>query len=334
VTYRFCLLIAALLLVSSPWATPAAAHESRPAYLDIREMHPGRYEVLWKRPMKGDLAFGLSVHWPASCRDAAPGTARAVPGAVVERRLIDCGAGTLFGQRLAIDGLARTRTDVLVRVESLDGGVQTNLLKPATPSMVIEGPRPALAVSTDYLVLGVEHILLGIDHLLFVLGLTLIVRGATLLVTTITAFTVAHSMTLALATLGYVNIPQAPVEAVIALSILFLASELARQSQGEAGLTTRAPWLVAFAFGLLHGFGFAGALADVGLPQSDIPLALLTFNLGVEVGQLLFVAGVLGLLRIGRRLTAAPPRWLRTMPAYAIGSLASFWLIERVTAFG
>jgi hydrogenase/urease accessory protein HupE len=327
---RLCLTLAVLLLA----VTPGAAHESRPAYLDIRELQSGRYEVLWKRPARGELALGLSVRWPGSCNDAVPGSGARAPGALIERRLIDCGAGGLVGQRIVIDGLSGTLTDTLVRIAFGDGTVQTNLLKPAAPWVDVEGPRPALAVAAGYFGLGVEHLLGGIDHLLFVLGLTLIVRGAALLVKTITAFTVAHSLTLAIASLGFVNVPQAPVEAVIALSILFLASELARQNRGESGLTARAPWLVAFAFGLLHGFGFAGALAEVGLPPADIPLALLTFNLGVEAGQLAFVAAVLGLLWLGRRAIAVPPRWLREVPAYAIGSLATFWLIGRVAAFG
>jgi hydrogenase/urease accessory protein HupE len=197
------------------------------------------------------------------------------------------------------------------------------------------GSASLAATASRFATLGIEHILLGIDHLLFVLGLVLIVQSAKLLVQTITAFTIAHSITLAVATLGFVHVPGAPVEAVIALSILFLASELTRQRRGESGLTARYPWLVAFSFGLLHGFGFAGALAEVGLPERDITLALLVFNLGVEAGQLLFVAGVLALLWLGRRvIVSPPPRWLQDAPAYAIGSLAAFWLIQRVAAFG
>lgn len=327
---RICHAIVALMLL----AASAAAHESRPAYLDIREIQTGQYDVLWKRPMRGDLALGLSVRWPDPCRLATPGTAQIVPGAMVERHLIHCSPSSLRDRRIAIEGLAGTYTDVLVRIDLGDGGVQTNLVKPATPWIDVEGPRPKLAVAGEYFHLGVEHILLGFDHLLFVLGLTLIVRGTALLLKTITAFTIAHSITLAASTLGLASVPQAPVEAVIALSILFLASELARQNRGETGLTAQAPWLVAFAFGLLHGFGFAGALADIGLPQSDIPLALLTFNLGVEAGQLLFVAAVVGTIWLGRRTIAMPPRWLAQAPTYAIGSLSAFWLIERVAGFG
>jgi hydrogenase/urease accessory protein HupE len=324
------LCLAALLL----WPAPCTAHESRPAYLQIHETQPGQYEVLWKRPARGDLTLAIAPVWPSDCRDLAPGSAQLVPGALVERKLIDCGEPGLAGGRIEIDGLVNTLTDVLVRIEFIDGTVKTDIVKPAYPWMDVQGPSSFMAVAAGYLVMGVEHILLGIDHLLFVLGLVLIVRGIGPLVKTITAFTVAHSITLAIATLGFVHVPQAPVEAVIALSIVFLASELARRHRGESGLTAQYPWLVAFTFGLLHGFGFAGALAEVGLPPADIPLALLTFNIGVEAGQLLFVTGVLALLWSGRRLVASPPRWLQATPAYAIGSLAAFWLIERVAAFG
>jgi HupE / UreJ protein len=326
-----------LLLVLAAWllsALPAVAHESRPALLQLTETQPGRYEVLWKRPQRGDLTLRLQVAWPADCSDLAPTAAQIVAGAMIERRLVECGEGGLIGRRIGIDGLDGMATDVLVRIDFLDGRVQSSLLKPASPWLDVEGPRPALAVAADYFVMGVEHILLGVDHLLFVLGLVLLVRSVGLLVQTITAFTLAHSITLAMATLGFAHAPQAPVEAVIALSILFLASELARRHGGEAGLTAHYPWLVAFSFGLLHGFGFAGALAEVGLPETDIPLALLVFNLGVEAGQLLFVAGVLALLWLGRRVVVSAPRWLQDAPTYAIGSLAAFWLIQRVAAFG
>ena len=184
-----------------------------------------------------------------------------------------------------------------------------------------------------YITLGVEHILLGIDHLLFVLGLLLIVRDKWLLLKTITSFTVAHSITLAMATLGFVHVPQAPVEAVIALSILFLATELVKQQEHRASLTERYPWIVAFIFGLLHGFGFAGALSEVGLPQADIPLALLFFNMGVEVGQLIFVAAVLAVTWSITRLRIKWPLWVKEIPAYTIGSVAAFWCIERIVGF-
>jgi hypothetical protein len=324
---RFRLVLIALLLC----AGPAAAHESRPAYLEIRELPSLQYEALWKRPALGERVLGIAVRWPESCSDAAVPAVHIVPGARIEHRFLKCGDG-LAHQRIVIDGLHTTLTDVLVRIEFGDGTVQTNLVKPAASWVDVDGPRPASAIAGDYAVLGVEHILLGIDHLLFVLGLVLIVRGAALLVKTITAFTIAHSVTLGLATLGWVAVPPVPVEAVIALSILFLAHELVRRNADQAGLTTRFPWLVAFAFGLLHGFGFAGALAEVGLPQGDIPLALLSFNIGVEAGQLLFVAAVLSLLWFAARLFDSVPAWLRPAPAYGIGSLAAFWFIERAAS--
>jgi hydrogenase/urease accessory protein HupE len=208
--------------------------------------------------------------------------------------------------------------------------VQVTRLTPSAPVFVFEGTLGSLQVARAYTSLGVEHILGGIDHLLFVLGLLLIVRSRWLLVKAITAFTVAHSVTLGAATLGWVHVPQPPVEAVIALSILFLASELAKQRHGHAGLIEHYPWIVAFTFGLLHGFGFAGALREVGLPENEIPLALLTFNVGVEIGQLLFVGTVLLALAALRRLFLRVPAWIHATPAYGIGTMAAFWWLQRM----
>jgi hypothetical protein len=182
-----------------------------------------------------------------------------------------------------------------------------------------------------YVGLGIEHILLGVDHLLFVLGLLLIVRGPWMLVKTITAFTLAHSITLALATLGVVHVPARPVDAAIALSIVFLAAEILHARQGRPGLAARKPWVVAFAFGLLHGLGFAAALTQLGLPQSESPLALLFFNVGVEIGQLMFVGVFLALGWALRQLQVTWPRWSEAVPAYAIGTIAAFWFIERTS---
>ncbi len=321
------LAVVALLL----FAAKALAHESRPAYLQLTETQPDRFIVLWKVPQKGELTLGLHVQWPDKCRES-PLAQQALGQAAVRRAVLDC-AGGLAGRRIAIEGLASTLTDVLARIEWLDGRVQTSLIRPSAPSFEVHAGRSALQTAGDYLLLGVEHILGGIDHLLFVLGLLLIVRGVRLLVKTVTAFTLAHSVTLALATLGVVHIPQAPVEAVIALSIVFLARELLRQHHGEQTLTARCPWLVALSFGLLHGFGFAGALSEVGLPPGDIPLALLFFNLGVEVGQLLFIGFVIALVTVGRSIKFPAPQWARLLPPYAIGSVAMFWVIQRVAAF-
>jgi hydrogenase/urease accessory protein HupE len=230
-----------------------------------------------------------------------------------------------------VHGLQATMTDVLVCIALSDGRVVSRLLRPDAPSFVF-GSESAAPAATSYFALGVEHILFGIDHLLFVLALVLIVRGVGLLVKTITAFTIAHSITLALATLELVKLPSAPVEAVIALSIVFVAAEILRSRRGQRGLTERAPWLVALTFGLLHGFGFAGALVEVGLPANDIPFALLLFNVGVEAGQLAFVAAVLVTVGIFRRSRIPLPRWASLLPPYAIGSVAMFWVIERSIA--
>jgi hydrogenase/urease accessory protein HupE len=224
-------------------------------------------------------------------------------------------------------------SDVLVRLERLDGTTQLTRLTPSAPSFVVEAAPNAWEVARAYLSLGVEHILGGIDHLFFVLGLLLITRGAWRLVKTVTAFTVAHSVTLSLATLGYVHVPPPPVEAAIALSIVFVASEIIRSRRGEPSLTERYPWLVAFTFGLLHGLGFAGGLSAAGLPARHIPLALLLFSAGVEIGHFSFVGAFLAARAALGRLSGSWPHWAWRLPPYAIGSVAAYWFIVRVTAF-
>jgi len=311
----------------------AAAHEVRPAYLEIRERVPGRYQVLWKVPQRGEYVLALKVLWPQGAVDVAPPAEESVGDALIQRRVMEFGRDGLVGKRIAIDGLATTTTDVLVRIELFDGRVQTRLLKPGNATFIVPARRPAFEVLRDYLVMGVEHIFGGFDHLLFVLGLLLLVSGLSRLVKTITAFTLAHSLTLGFATLGLVRVPQAPVEAAIALSIVFLARELVEHQRGNGGIATRRPWLMSFGFGLLHGLGFAGALSAVGLPQGDVPLALAGFNAGVEVGQLVFVGAALLVVAGVRRIAVRAPVWLRAAPAYGMGSLAAFWTIARVLTF-
>ncbi len=322
-------------LALSLTAWPSLAHRLSPAYLGLTEQAPGVFAIEWKVSVPGGLADALDPEIPDGCRlDGAPRT-YLVADARLQHGVIVC-EDRLVGRELTVRGLAETDTDVLVRVAFVDGSSFTHRLVPTDPAVTIPERAGTAAVASTYLVLGVEHILLGIDHLLFVLALLLIVSGIGKLIATITAFTVAHSITLGAATLGLANLPSAPVEAVIALSILFLATELARRDPAHAGaredLTSRFPWLVAFSFGLLHGFGFAGALADVGLPQHAIPLALLFFNVGVEAGQLIFVAAVLGAVWMWRRASLpAPAAWPRAT-AYVIGSIAAFWAIERTVA--
>jgi hypothetical protein len=311
---------------------PANAHEVRPGYLEIRELADQQYSILWKVPMKGDAVLRLQPVLPDDCAELVPRSSRSVAAAMVRQWRVRCEAG-LKDQQIRIDGLQNTLTDVLVRITHTGGTTQTVRLTPQNPSFVVSGEPSTLEVAATYLVLGVEHILLGIDHLLFVFALLLIVQGWRRLVGTITAFTLAHSITLAVATLGYANVPQAPVEAVIALSILFLATEIIHIQQGRLGITPRYPWIVAFIFGLLHGFGFAGALSEVGLPPGDIPLALLFFNVGVEIGQLLFVGAVLLGSLLLRRLDWQALRHAEIAVTYLIGSVAAYWTIERVMAF-
>jgi hydrogenase/urease accessory protein HupE len=316
-------------------ALPSAlqAHKLQPAYLELGEQSPGIFDVLWKGPLVGNKPLSIYPLLPESCRKLTEPAQIPSNAAFIERHLIDCGESGLAGQTIEIAGLQATQTDTLVRIEMAEGQTLTTVLRADEPHYLVPAAPSSTEVAWSYLVLGVEHILGGFDHLLFVLGLLLIVRSPMLLVKTITAFTLAHSITLGLASLGFVSVPQTPVEAVIALSILFLATELSKQQKGELGLTARAPWLVALSFGLLHGFGFAGALTEIGLPQTDIPLALLFFNVGVELGQLIFVAAVMAILWLLRKLTLRWPRWAYQVPAYGIGSLAAFWFIQRTVSF-
>lgn len=311
---------------------PAYGHEVRPAFLELREQHAGEFSVLWKTPMRGDMRLALQPELSGRTEIVVPVATRLTDGAAVQTWRLRA-TDPLRGQRLRIDGLEGTMTDVLARIEFRDGSAWVQRLTPQGPTAEIPRAASALEVVTVYLKLGIEHIVLGIDHLLFVLALLLVTHGVRPLVKTITAFTVAHSMTLGLATLGWVHAPPAPIEAVIALSIVFVAAEIVRTDRGRDGLTARAPWIVAFTFGLLHGFGFAGALNEVGLPQGHIPLALLFFNVGVELGQLLFIAAALTIVQPLRRLRIFLPGWARHAPAYAIGSVAMFWVIQRIAAF-
>ena len=315
-------------------ACAAAADEFRPGYLELRQRDTEAYDVFWKVPAQGDnLRLGLYVVFPADSVNLSEPRGAFHAGAYSERWRLKRPGG-LTGQTIRIEGLPSSVTDVLVRVERSDGTAQVARLLPSNPAFVVEAAAGAGEVVRTYLVLGVEHILLGIDHLLFVLALMLVVKGAGRVITTVTAFTIAHSITLAAATLGLVRVPGPPVEAVIALSIVFVAAEIVHGAQGRPGLTARWPWVVAFTFGLLHGFGFASALSEIGLPQNAILLALFFFNVGVELGQLLFVGAFTMVAWFIARLHIPWPRWMEVTPAYAIGSLAMFWVLQRVAALG
>ena len=276
----------------------------------------------------GEIEIAIAPIVPPECRFATPGQEQLSPGALVVRGTLSC-AGGLAGKTIAIAGLEATITDVLVRVKHADGRLESHLLRPTTPAVTFGGVTNAVERSLGYLQLGILHIVLGVDHLLFVLGLLLIVRDRWMLVKTITAFTVAHSITLALATLGYASAPLPPVNAAIALSILFLGPEIVRAWRGETSFTIRHPWVVAFAFGLLHGFGFASGLVALGLPKAEIPLALLLFNVGVELGQIAFVLLVMLLERAFRVLEVRWPAAVARLPGYVVGTLGAYWTIQR-----
>jgi hydrogenase/urease accessory protein HupE len=260
-------------------------------------------------------------------------TIQDAPGARIEHATYKNSGEPLSGQTIAIDGLTATQTDVLLLVQLQDGASHSAILRPASPQFTIPLQASKLKVAGDYWRMGTVHILEGVDHLLFVLALMLIVIGFKPLLKAVTAFTVAHSITLALATLGVVHIPSAPTEALIALSILFLAVEIIHSRQGKISLTEQYPWVVAFAFGLFHGLGFAGALSEIGLPQQEIPLALLMFNVGVETGQLMFIAVVLTLFAVLKRLPVTLPQGAWRVLPYCIGSIAAYWTIDRVMSF-
>jgi hypothetical protein len=324
-------LLLLVLLVAFP--SRLFPHEVRPAYLELRQTGPETYDAFWKVPGQGEnLRLGIYVELPAGSTNITAPRASMANNAFTERWTIKRPGG-LTGGTIHIAGLTATMTDVLVRLERLDGSAQVTRLTPSAPSFVVEAAPHTLEVARTYSVLGVEHILTGIDHLLFVLALLIITGGGWKLVKTVTAFTISHSLTLTAATLGFVHVPQRPVEAVIALSIVFVAAEIVRIHRGLESITSRAPWLVAFTFGLMHGLGFAGGLSEAGLPAGHVPTALLFFSAGVEAGHFMFIGVVLAFIALVRRIRIPLPRWTELVPPYAIGSVAMFWVIQRIAAF-
>lgn len=318
-------------------SAPARADEFKPAYLQLTQIGPETYDVLWKIPaIDESTTLKVRPEFPDGSQELVPARSTFARGVTVQRWRMRVPEG-LDGKAVGFTNLSATRIDVLVRLVRLDGTVQLERILPTNPRFVGRPSLGRLEVVRTYTVLGVEHILTGFDHLLYVFGMLLLVSGWRRIVATMSAFTATHSLTLTAAALGWVHVPQPPVEACIALSILFVAREIVQARRGRPGLTARWPWVVSFTFGLMHGFGFAGALAEVGLPQSSIPIALLFFNVGVEIGQLLFVGAVLSLLAVGwravRPLRLPQPTWLWRIPPYAIGTLASFWLVQRLAAF-
>lgn len=324
--------VGALLLL----ADSTAAHEFDPGYFSLKESSAGVFQTQWKVSIEGGLYQTLAPRLPSECFLDSQLRTYVILDAQIQNTELTCENG-LANLMIAIGGLPSTMTDVLLRIDYLDGSSFVQRLTPSNPSVIVPERPSSWGVMITYLVLGVEHILLGIDHLLFVLTLLLLISGFKRLVLTITAFTAAHSVTLVVTTMGWVTVPGAPVEATIALSILFLATQLGRaptfasDKVVEDDLTARFPWIVAFSFGLLHGFGFAGALDEVGLPGQAIPLALLFFNVGVEVGQVLFIVGVLAFGWVIRQTRFSVPYWWTRAVSYGIGSVAAFWVYDRST---
>jgi hydrogenase/urease accessory protein HupE len=316
------------LLVLLFLTTPASADELRPGYLEFRQNSASEWTLIWKSPVKGGFTASMQPVLPEGCKSNDAPQREFSNGNVVTTFAIVC-TGDVSGRTIGLDNFEAAQLDVLVRVAPLDRPVQALRLTPAEPRALIRAKPNRWQVAQTYFITGIDHIIFGYDHLLFVVALVLLLSGFWTVVKAVTAFTVAHSLTLVGTTLGLVGLPQRPVESVIALSILFLAVEIIKRKPGEQRLSERVPWIVAFAFGLLHGFGFAGALQEIGLPESDVPTALLTFNLGVEAGQLAIVAATAALLALLRKWSASMQSIIIKAATYIIGIIASFWFIER-----
>ncbi|HZZ33980.1 MAG TPA: HupE/UreJ family protein [Phenylobacterium sp.] len=310
-------------------AGAALAHEVRPAYLEIDQTGPSTYTAIWKQPVMGDVAIHLIPHLSNGWLEQPPADQYATGGFLIRQWTVRAqGASPLEGRTVTIEGLQDTITDVFVRIRLKNGEGVDTIVRPEAPQFRIDLKAGAPTAVSAFLLLGIEHILTGPDHLLFVLGLLLIVRDRWTLLKTVTAFTVAHSLTLAAATLGHIQLSTPLLNALIALSILFVAPEAIRAARGGTSLTIRYPWIVAFAFGLLHGMGFANGLSTLGLEKGALVGALALFNVGVEIGQLAFLGVVLALIRSFRLMALTWPRPVAALPAYAIGALGAMWTFQ------
>ncbi|MHC1789629.1 HupE/UreJ family protein [Solidesulfovibrio sp.] len=327
---RFLLLwpmvLAGLLWLAVP--TPSAAHETRPAVLDLRETSPGQYDVLWRTPLYEGQRLPFAVHFPEGVRQITAPLLLAWPDWHLESWRL-AAPGGLAGRRIAFSGHDASTAGVVVRLASLSGSASSAVVTPNRDSLILAGQGAAGAAFADAVLLGVRHIGYGIDHLLFILGLLCLTPARGMLVATVTAFTVAHSLSLAAAVLGFVEVPAGPVNAVVALSILFLGPEIVSRQRGRTSLTIRRPYLAAFGFGLLHGLGFAGGLAGLGLSREALATTLIGFNAGVEIGQLAFVCILLAVTASLRRLGIVRPGWLAYAPAYLVGSAGAYLTIAR-----
>ncbi len=319
--------LAGLALVPAP----APAHPLAPSLLEVRVGEDASLDVLWKMPSRGIPGLRLLPQFPSFCRASGRPQVIEGPDYLISKLVLECGESGIVGAEISVAGLESAPTEVLLRVVLADGKVITRVLRRGDASFTIPSEQGPLFVARDYAALGMDRIAGGLDHLLFVFGLCLLVGGFRALAGTVTAFTLGHSITLSVAALDLVRVPSAPVEVAIAASVVALAVELARRPVGPTLLRSR-PWLAAAGFGLLHGLGFAGALREVGLPQADIPLALASFNVGIEAGQLVFVVVVVALRAVALRVFSDAPEALRLAPVYGMGSLAAMWMFERAAA--
>lgn len=310
--------------------TSVWADQLRPGYLELKQRDERIWSVIWKAPVIGGLATRAQPAFPSFC-SFNPDAARLEGAAVLVKGWLTC-SRPLAGAQVGLKGIEASFTDALVRIAPLDGPPQAERLTSSRPLIRVATKPDRWQVARTYLVLGIEHILAGYDHLLFVVALVLLLLRPWTVIKAATAFTIAHTITLAGTTMGLFGLAQAPVEATIALSIVFLAVEIAKRRDSELRLSERIPWAIAFLFGLLHGFGFAGALREIGLPEGDVPMALLTFNVGVEIGQLLIITSVIVAIELIRRIRPALLRPATITASYAIGTIASYWFIERMMA--
>ena len=316
-----------LLLLAT--AAPLAAHPLAPALLEVRQGDAGRADVDWRVPVLRRPGPAPTPVLPSRCGDATPRETTLDRAAISTRWTVDCGDVLGPGDAFGVQNL--DPSGAVVRLLLRNGGRAERLVLPDDPTFVVPPTPHGWEAMAAYLRLGIQHILSGPDHLLFVFGLVLLSGTLRRIAATVTAFTVGHSLTLAAAVLGYVHFWQPAIEAAIAASVFALAVELARDP-AEPTAMRRHPWVMAGLFGLLHGLGFATVLTEAGLSRADLPPALLAFNVGIEVGQLLFVEVVLVVRWLVARAPVAFPAWTRAVPLYAMGTLAAYWWLERTAA--
>jgi hydrogenase/urease accessory protein HupE len=317
--------IIGLILLVAPFCR---AHPLMNAYLEMVESPDGTTSVTWRHPLAAS-GMNLQPLYPSEVKVAVAEAPREIGGLAQEHCVLRGAPRFWSGCAIGLQGTTSSASEVLIRLKLANGQIQVAVLRSPADVFVVPEQAGRGQAAAAFFELGLVHILSGPDHLLFILGLLILVPGRMMLIKTVTAFTLAHSITLAIATLGYARVPLPPTDLAIALSIFYLAPEIVRKERGETSLTIEHPWLVAFVFGLLHGFGFSSGLTSLGLPHTEIPFALLMFNLGVESGQLCFVFIVLALVQGFKRLEIAWPRWVEALPSYTVGSLGAFWIMQR-----